>query len=161
MDASLIKPDDVIYYAAVSLDGFIADKDGDVTWLDGFFIPELGFHDFITRVGGLIMGRRTFDKIAGFGKWPYGGLKGTVATHRDMDASFWASGEGRRRGERGLRVRKSLFPRPALARRRRRPCGAVSPSGHSYPHRPVCDPCVAGRRRPRFCQCTDGKPRAD
>ncbi len=74
MDASTIKPDDVIYYSAVSLDGFIAGKDGDVTWLNGFFIPELGFHDFIKRVGGVIMGRRTFDKIASLGKWPYGEL---------------------------------------------------------------------------------------
>jgi dihydrofolate reductase len=88
MDAAAIKDDDVIYYAAVSLDGFIAGKDGDVTWLDGFFIPELGFHDFIKRVGGLILGRRTFDKIASFGKWPYGELKGTVATHREVDGSF-------------------------------------------------------------------------
>ena len=88
MDASKIKDNDVIYYAAVSLDGFIAGKDGDVSWLDGFFIPELGFHDFIKRVGGVIMGRRTFDKIAGFGNWPYGELKGTVATHREMDGSF-------------------------------------------------------------------------
>ena len=88
MDASVIKPDDLIYYAAASLDGFIAGKDGDVTWLDGFFIPELGFHDFIKCIGGLIMGRRTFDKIATFGKWPYGELKATVATHRDLDGSF-------------------------------------------------------------------------
>ena len=88
MDASKIKDNDVIYYAAVSLDGFIAGKDGDVKWLDGFFIPELGFHDFIKRVGGLIMGRKTFDKIASFGKWPYGELKGTVASHRDFDGSF-------------------------------------------------------------------------
>ncbi len=88
MDASAIKDNDVIYYAAVSLDGFIAGKDGDVTWLDGFFIPELGFHDFIKRVGGVIMGRRTFDKIAAFGKWPYGELRGTVASHRDVDGAF-------------------------------------------------------------------------
>ena len=88
MDASKIKDNDVIYYAAVSLDGFIAGKDGDVSWLDGYFIPELGFHDFIKRIGGVIMGRRTFDKIASFGKWPYGELKGTIATHRDMDGSF-------------------------------------------------------------------------
>jgi dihydrofolate reductase len=88
MDASVIKPDDVIYYAAVSLDGFIAGKDGDVKWLDGYFIPELGFHDFIKRVGGVIMGRKTFDKIASFGKWPYGEIKGTIATHRDMVGLF-------------------------------------------------------------------------
>jgi dihydrofolate reductase len=59
-----------------------------VKWLEGFFVPELGFHDFIKRVGGIIMGRRTFDKIASFGKWPYGEIKGTIATHRDMDGSF-------------------------------------------------------------------------
>jgi dihydrofolate reductase len=88
MDASAIKHSDVIYYAAVSLDGFIAGKDGDVKWLDGYFIPELGFHDFIKRVGGVILGRTTFDKIATYGNWPYGELKGTVATHRDMDGSF-------------------------------------------------------------------------
>jgi dihydrofolate reductase len=88
MDASVIKPDDVIYYAAISLDGFIAGKDGDVKWLDGFFIPELGFHEFIKRIGGVIIGRRTFDKLASFGKWPYGELKGTIATHRDIDGSF-------------------------------------------------------------------------
>jgi dihydrofolate reductase len=88
MDASTIKPNDVIYYAAVSLDGFIAGKDGNVAWLDGFFIPELGFHEFVKRVGGVIMGRKTFDKIASFGKWPYGELKGTVVTHRSFDASL-------------------------------------------------------------------------
>lgn len=88
MDASAIKPDDVIYYAAVSLDGFIAGQDGDVSWLDGYFIPELGFHDFIARIRGVIMGRGTFDKIVSFGKWPYGAMPGTIATHRGFDASF-------------------------------------------------------------------------
>lgn len=88
MDASVIRQEDVIYYAAVSLDGFIAGPDGEVSWLDGYFIPELGFHDFIKRIGGVIMGRKTFDKIASFGKWPYGEIKGTIATHRDFDGSL-------------------------------------------------------------------------
>jgi dihydrofolate reductase len=88
MDASSITADDVIYYLAASLNGFIAGPDGDVSWLNDFFIPELGFHDFIKRIGGVIMGRKTFDKIAGFGKWPYGEIKGTVATHRDLETSL-------------------------------------------------------------------------
>ena len=88
MDASTIQQNDVIYYAAVSLDGFIAGQDGDVSWLDGYFIPELGFHDFMARIKGVIMGRGTFDKIVSFGKWPYGDVPGTIATHRDFDGSF-------------------------------------------------------------------------
>jgi dihydrofolate reductase len=88
VDASSITANDVIYYIAVSLDGYIAGPDGDVSWLNEFFIPELGFHKFIKRIGGVVMGRKTLDKIAGFGKWPYGEIKGTVATHRDLDTSL-------------------------------------------------------------------------
>jgi dihydrofolate reductase len=88
MDASSITANDVIYYLAASLDGFIAGPDGDVSWLSEYFIPELGFHEFVKRIGGVMMGRKTFDKIAGFGKWPYGETKGTVATRRELDTSL-------------------------------------------------------------------------
>jgi dihydrofolate reductase len=89
MDASVIKPDDLIYYTAVSLDGFVAGKEGDVKWLEGCFILNLGFHDFIKRVGGLVKGRRTYDKLASFGKWPYGTLKARLqlaGTWMDLSA---------------------------------------------------------------------------
>lgn len=79
-----LEDNDVVYYAAVSLDGFIADSDGGVGWLDGYFIPELGFHDFMARVGTTIMGRKTFDQISGFGKWPYQGKPGLIVTHGDL-----------------------------------------------------------------------------
>ena len=88
MEATAIQPTDVVYYAAISLDGYIAGKHGDVSWLDGYFIPELGFHDFIARIKGTIMGRATFDKIASFGKWPYGETPGFIATNRPIDLSF-------------------------------------------------------------------------
>lgn len=85
MDGSVIASDDVVYYAAVSADGCIATADGGVDWLSDYFIPELGFHDFIVRVGGVIMGRGTFDKIAAHGQWPYQGKPGTVASHRPLE----------------------------------------------------------------------------
>ena len=85
MDASTLEKDDVVYYAAVSADGYIATPDGGVGWLESYFIPELGFNDFIARVGGVIMGRTTYDGIAVHGKWPYRGKPGVVLTHRPLD----------------------------------------------------------------------------
>lgn len=85
MDASSLKDDDVIYYLATSLDGYIADPNGDISWLNDYFIPELGFHDFISRVDSIIMGRHTWDKIQSFGDWPYGKIPGTIATNSPLE----------------------------------------------------------------------------
>jgi len=84
VDASEIKSDDVVYFLATSVDGYIADKNGDDSFLHPYYIPELNFHGFIDRIGTIIMGRRTWDKIERGGKWPYGKLPGIVATHRPI-----------------------------------------------------------------------------
>ncbi|MBU1176280.1 MAG: dihydrofolate reductase family protein [Alphaproteobacteria bacterium] len=85
MDASVLTPDDVVYYLAVSLDGHLARPDGGVDWLDPFFIPELGFHAFLARVGTVVIGRRTWDHIAAMGKYPYGDIPGIIATSRKIE----------------------------------------------------------------------------
>jgi dihydrofolate reductase len=63
-------------YIATSLDGFIADSDGGVEWLDSVPVPEgddLGFSDFMSNVDAVIMGRVTFETLIGFGVgWHYG-----------------------------------------------------------------------------------------
>ena len=82
MDATTILTDDVVYFLAASIDGYIADKTGDASCFNSYFIPELGFHDFITRIGTVIIGRRSWDRIEAAGKWPYGQIPGIVATHR-------------------------------------------------------------------------------
>ena len=61
-------------YIAASLDGFIADKDGELDWLMEIPNPDksdYGFADFMDRVDALVMGRNTFDKVVSFGEWPY------------------------------------------------------------------------------------------
>ncbi len=62
-------------YIATSLDGYIADADGGVEWLHRIPVPEgddLGFSDFMARVDAVVMGRITFETVAGFGiGWPY------------------------------------------------------------------------------------------
>jgi dihydrofolate reductase len=63
-----------IIYVAVSLDGFIAEKDGNLDWLDE--IPnktksDYGFSDFLKRIDCIVMGRKTLEKVLEFEKWPY------------------------------------------------------------------------------------------
>jgi dihydrofolate reductase len=62
-------------YIATSLDGYIADKNGSVEWLESVPNPDghdMGFHAFMNRVDALIMGRNTFEMVLSFGvDWPY------------------------------------------------------------------------------------------
>ncbi len=75
-----------IAYLAVSADGFIADRNGGVGWLEPFgSATELGFEEFIVTIDALLMGRRTFDQIMSFGgAWPYGSRPCIVLTHRPL-----------------------------------------------------------------------------
>jgi len=74
-----------IVYIATSLDGFIARTDGSVDWL-----PEpaddagTDFADLMDSVDALVMGRKTYDTVLGFGVWPYGTKPVFVLTHRDL-----------------------------------------------------------------------------
>ena len=62
-------------YIARSLDGFIADRNGGLEWLDAIPIPEnvdMGFVSFMESVDALVMGRTTFQTVCGFDvPWPY------------------------------------------------------------------------------------------
>ena len=64
----------VTYYAASSLDGYIAKADGDVSWLDnlGISMAETGYDDFFSTVDALVMGRKTYEFVQQYGSWPYG-----------------------------------------------------------------------------------------
>jgi dihydrofolate reductase len=65
-------------YVAVSLDGYIARKNGAIDWLNeaSTVVPEgedCGFLSFMNSVDLLVMGRRTFETVLSFdGEWPYG-----------------------------------------------------------------------------------------
>jgi len=78
----------ITYYVAMSIDGYIARPDGDVSWLDELDIaPEqTGYEEFFATVDGLIMGRATWEQIDGFGAWPYGELPVWVVSSREVVA---------------------------------------------------------------------------
>lgn len=70
---------------ATSVDGFIAGKNGDLDWLNNQPTVEgedFGFADFLKSIDVMIMGRKTFEVVVGFGKegWVYGDLPVIVWT---------------------------------------------------------------------------------
>ena len=53
-------------FIATSMDGFIAGKDGDISWLDTIPIPEgtdMGYHAFMDRTDAILMGRISFETV--------------------------------------------------------------------------------------------------
>lgn len=62
-------------FIATSLDGYIADKEGNIDWLESIPNPDqldLGYNDFISGIDALVMGRHTFETVCGFDiDWPY------------------------------------------------------------------------------------------
>ena len=80
-------------FLGMSVDGFIARLDGDLSWLDGGGdggggaapddgsapLPDdgeggdFGFGEFVGGIDALVMGRSTYDFIAPFAEWPYQG----------------------------------------------------------------------------------------
>ncbi len=65
---------------AMSLDGYIADANGDVDWLNDYFSPELDWEAFAGRFGATVVGRRTHDASVKKGI-PVGGDGYVVLTH--------------------------------------------------------------------------------
>lgn len=76
----------IVYYAAVSADGFIADREGNVRWLEPFNPSELGYEAFLATVQAVVLGRVTYEQMQTFGPWPYPGRKGLVVSSRPIGA---------------------------------------------------------------------------
>lgn len=73
-------------YAAVSLDGCIADADGSIGWLAPFDAQDYGMAGFMAEIGTILTGRVTYDQVRGFAAWPYAGKRVVVLTRRALDA---------------------------------------------------------------------------
>ena len=64
-----------IVFIARSLDGYIADKNGGLDWLNAIPNPDhldMGYENFIKGVDAIVMGRITFETVCSFDMdWPY------------------------------------------------------------------------------------------
>ena len=62
-------------FIARSLDGYIADKNGGLDWLNAIPNPDhldLGYEKFIKEAEAIVMGRSTFETVCSFDmEWPY------------------------------------------------------------------------------------------
>jgi dihydrofolate reductase len=75
-----------------SLDGFIAKKDGDVSWFETSDTYDKGVtgessEEFLQTVGCFVMGARTYEQALALSRdfgWPYGDVPTYVLTHRDV-----------------------------------------------------------------------------
>lgn len=88
---------DNVYYAAATLDGFIAEPEEKLDWLNEFEgagyagakedIGDAGdgFPAFIEGIGALVMGAKTYEFMFEYGEWPFGERPSWVLTHRELE----------------------------------------------------------------------------
>lgn len=76
----------VSIYLALSLDGFIAREDGSLDWLERVQAEgeDYGYAAFYAGIDAVLLGRKTFDTVLGFGAWPYEGRPVYVLSSRDL-----------------------------------------------------------------------------
>ena len=83
----------VILYIATSIDGYIADIDGGVSWLEGDGSDQKAegtYMQFIQNIDSVVMGYKTYKQILeelSPNQWPYEGLHTYVITHREIPSS--------------------------------------------------------------------------
>lgn len=82
------------YQVAVSLDGFIAPPNGSADWLNpyGKIAGEV-MGPWMKQIGGLLLGRATYDQAGSFGGWMWGDLPALVMTSRPLPKKHPASVE--------------------------------------------------------------------
>ncbi|NQY42687.1 MAG: dihydrofolate reductase [Legionellales bacterium] len=64
----------IILYIATSLDGFIADENGEVDWLpqpDKNSLDLFGYNSLLNQISTIVMGRKSYQQIIGFGEWAW------------------------------------------------------------------------------------------
>lgn len=60
-------------FVGVSVDGFMARLDGGLDFLPSGGGEPHGFDEFMATVDALVIGRKTYETVLGFGGWAYGG----------------------------------------------------------------------------------------
>lgn len=78
----------VSVYIATGIDGRIAGPDDDLSWLRAYegSGTDYGYTEYMSSVGAVVMGAKTYEFVLGLGSWPYGDVPGYVVSHRALEA---------------------------------------------------------------------------
>ena len=73
-------------YVAQSLDGFVADEDGGVRWLEEAGEGgDFGYDEFFRGVGAVVMGSATYEQLLSWDiAWPYPAMPNWIFTRREL-----------------------------------------------------------------------------
>ncbi|HIS09964.1 MAG TPA: dihydrofolate reductase [Candidatus Avibacteroides excrementipullorum] len=77
-------------YIAMTLDGYIASRDGGVEWLDKYRnnTEDYGYTALYESIDTVLMGGNTYRAILGFGcEWPYPDKTSYVISHREQQGT--------------------------------------------------------------------------
>ena len=78
-------------YIAMTLDGYIASRDGGVEWLDKYRnnTEDYGYTALYESIDTVLMGGNTYRAILGFGcEWPYPDKTSYVISHREQQGTI-------------------------------------------------------------------------
>jgi dihydrofolate reductase len=79
-------------FIGISVDGFIARRNGDLDFLPTGGGEPHGYDEFMAGVDALVIGRHTFEKVLTFGGWPYAKKRVVVLSSRPVDLSAAVGG---------------------------------------------------------------------
>ena len=88
-----VSASEITLYVATSVDGYLADVEGGVDWLEEFQSESAGdedvegFAEFFETVDCLVMGATTYEQVLDFGEWPYEDEPTYVFTHRNLPSA--------------------------------------------------------------------------
>ena len=74
-------------FVGMSVDGFIARRNGSFDFLPAGGGEPHGYDEFMASVDVLVIGRNTFEQVLSFDKWPYAGKRVVVLSNRALDLS--------------------------------------------------------------------------
>ncbi|MCH6267688.1 dihydrofolate reductase family protein [Neobacillus citreus] len=87
------KQRNIILYIGTSIDGYIANEDGTLEWLESTEVEgDSGYNALLERIDTIVMGKGTYDVIRGFDMdYPYSGYENYVFSKSVSGSDEYAS----------------------------------------------------------------------